>query len=206
MFFTTEEISQAEKQRLENYKAPANAKPWEVHYNEKIIQKHRRTPELSTSWAGVDEPWFKEARAKPEYWPQFMNSYDKGQTGNLFRDNRLNREDILYFYEVRHDCNLHVYAANMKDGKLTEDAHTQAVSNGPIWNYWWHMDKDWIHTQKNGKGKWKSKLANAKPSLDKCTPEFRKANQLCDRFSIKYEPNAFLRDSKRKRMDSLKQE
>jgi len=95
---------------------------------------------------------------------------------------------VLYWYEYNHDANLHVYAANMEGNNFSSKAHPDfydAANNpGPIWNYWWHIDKNWIHIPQN-KSK-QGELASAKPSLDLCTPEFRAKpeNSTCDRFAL----------------------
>merc|ERR1711964_704555 len=77
---------------------------------------------------------------------EFMAGYPDGNTGNLLRDSRLNRKDILFLWEFNHNANYHVFQADLEGGKLatkTNPGHW-LKNEGPIWNYWWQIDKDWI--------------------------------------------------------------
>jgi len=180
-----EKLSAADQAAMGRFLAPDTAEPWEYHYKEHFIAKVNRNRHNVKSWTGVEESWFTQAHAN-EMWPGYMNQYPSGKTGNILRDNRLNRNDVLYWFEYSNDANLHVYAANMEGDNFSANAHPDfydAANNpGPIWNYWWQVDKDWIHIPKN-KSK-QGELANAKPALERCTPEFRRQNPTADRFPL----------------------
>merc|ERR1711964_459092 len=61
-------------------------------------------------------------------------------------DARLNQPHILFQLEYSHNANPLIIGANLDNGKLSRDAHQHSYKKeGPIWLYWWHIDKDWVH-------------------------------------------------------------
>lgn len=143
-FLKGEVVNEHDQETMDNFSAPAKAQPWEYHYKEHFIKNNGRTPKNSPSWSGVDEPWFRKPKVDTKIWPKFMASYPNSKTGNLLRDRRLNDKQILMMFEFKYTANLFVYQADMANGKLgteTNPGHWLKKGEGPIWNYWWHIDK-----------------------------------------------------------------